>query len=104
MHIFGNRRLEEIGGRAGRRRAQTGVRLVHWTICDEALHLTGFQWYSEASGEVEKKTLQILGVGCDVSSEQSVQGAFDEVVKEFGRVDAVVASAGMLAMSTVLSL
>lgn len=32
-----------------------------------------------------------------------MQGAFDEVVKEFGRVDAVVASAGMLAMITVLS-
>jgi len=72
LHVPGNRRLEEIGGRASRRRD------------------------TEAAGEVEKDTLKILGIGCDVSSEQSVQGAFDEVVKVFGRVDAVVASAGIV--------
>jgi NAD(P)-dependent dehydrogenase (short-subunit alcohol dehydrogenase family) len=38
--------------------------------------------------------LSIIGVECDVSSESSVQKAFAEVIDTFGRIDAVVASAG----------
>ncbi len=36
----------------------------------------------------------IIGIGCDVSSELSVQQAFRRVVDTYGRVDSVVASAG----------
>jgi NAD(P)-dependent dehydrogenase (short-subunit alcohol dehydrogenase family) len=38
--------------------------------------------------------LKIIGLECDVSSEVSVADAFMRTVEEFGRVDAVVASAG----------
>ena len=38
----------------------------------------------------------MIGVGCDVSSELSVQKAFEMVMDNFGRVDSVVASAGEL--------
>jgi len=36
----------------------------------------------------------MIGVECDVASEESVKIAFDQTIKRFGRVDAVVASAG----------
>lgn len=38
----------------------------------------------------------VIGVGCDVSSELSVQRAFEQVMDTFGRLDSVVASAGIV--------
>lgn len=37
---------------------------------------------------------RVIGVGCDVSSELSVQQAFRRVMDQYGRIDSVVASAG----------
>lgn len=60
----------------------------------------------EGNGKHEKGSLKIIGVGCDVSSEVSVQKAFKLATDEFGRIDSVVASAGTfrreLAFSTRL--
>ncbi|KZP12701.1 NAD(P)-binding protein [Athelia psychrophila] len=39
---------------------------------------------------------KIIGVECDVSSERSVQKAYQEVMDTFGRIDSVVASAGIV--------
>ena len=36
----------------------------------------------------------IIGIGCDVSSELSVHQAYRRVMDTYGRVDSVVASAG----------
>ena len=36
----------------------------------------------------------VIGIGCDVSSELSVQQAFRRVMDTYGRIDSVVASAG----------
>ena len=44
---------------------------------------------------MELNPLKVVGLECDVSSEVSVAKAFTRTVEEFGRVDAVVASAGM---------
>jgi len=49
-----------------------------------------------ANSDLELGDIDVLGVECDVSSEQSVQKAFDDVVGRFGRVDSVVASAGIV--------
>jgi NAD(P)-dependent dehydrogenase (short-subunit alcohol dehydrogenase family) len=38
--------------------------------------------------------IKIVGIECDVSSESSVQKAFSKIIEIFGRIDAVVASAG----------
>ncbi|GBE81719.1 D-arabinitol 2-dehydrogenase [ribulose-forming] [Sparassis crispa] len=38
----------------------------------------------------------VMGVGCDVSSELSVQQAFRKVMDTYGRIDSVVASAGIV--------
>lgn len=35
-----------------------------------------------------------VGIGCDVSSELSVQQAYRRVMDRYGRIDSVVASAG----------
>lgn len=43
---------------------------------------------------VDPAGLQLMGIGCDVASEESVVCAFEQVGTKFGRVDAVVASAG----------
>jgi NAD(P)-dependent dehydrogenase (short-subunit alcohol dehydrogenase family) len=40
------------------------------------------------------KDVNLIGVECDVGLETSVQQAFSEVKDTFGRLDAVVASAG----------
>ncbi|CAK5277535.1 unnamed protein product [Mycena citricolor] len=40
--------------------------------------------------------LKMVGIGCDVSSEESVTAAFAEVMTAYGRIDAVVASAGIV--------
>lgn len=45
-------------------------------------------------GEVKEGVLDVMGVACDVSNEDSVKSAFEEVISRFGCVDAVVASAG----------
>ena len=43
---------------------------------------------------IDPKGLELIGVECDVASEESVKNAFDQIRKRFERVDAVVASAG----------
>jgi NAD(P)-dependent dehydrogenase (short-subunit alcohol dehydrogenase family) len=40
--------------------------------------------------------LKFTPVACDVSSEESVQKAFSAVIKEYKKLDAVVASAGIV--------
>lgn len=40
--------------------------------------------------------IKIVGIECDVSSEPSVQNAFSRLIEIFGRIDAVVASAGIV--------
>jgi NAD(P)-dependent dehydrogenase (short-subunit alcohol dehydrogenase family) len=45
---------------------------------------------------MKPEDLNIIGVECDVSSERSVQNAFQHTMDTFGRIDSVVASAGMV--------
>lgn len=47
-----------------------------------------------ASKNLELDGLKVVGLECDVSSEKSVADAFARTLGAFGRVDAVVASAG----------
>lgn len=50
---------------------------------------------------IDPNGLELIGVECDVASEESVKGAFDQTRKRFGRVDAVVASAGAIVIRIV---
>ena len=43
---------------------------------------------------MEPGDYNVIGIGCDVSSELSVQQAYRRVMDTYGRVDSVVASAG----------
>jgi len=47
----------------------------------------------QANGDAKFK---FIGIGCDVSSELDVKKAFARVLETFGRLDAVVASAGVV--------
>jgi len=42
------------------------------------------------------ENLAFIGIACDVSSEQSVQSAFTVIMDKLGKIDAVVASAGIV--------
>ncbi|KAH7889541.1 hypothetical protein F5I97DRAFT_1845057 [Phlebopus sp. FC_14] len=48
------------------------------------------------NSDMNPQDFNVIGVGCDVSSELSVQRAFETVMDTFGRVDSVVASAGIV--------
>lgn len=43
---------------------------------------------------MEPSDYNYIGIGCDVSSELSVQQAYRRVMDRYGRIDSVVASAG----------
>ncbi|GJE87076.1 NAD(P)-binding protein [Phanerochaete sordida] len=45
---------------------------------------------------MDPKDYEIIGIGCDVSSELSVQQAYRRTMDTFGRIDSVVASAGIV--------
>jgi len=46
--------------------------------------------------DLKPEDFNIIGLECDVSSERSVQKAFQQVMDNFGRIDSVVASAGIV--------
>ncbi|KAK7467469.1 hypothetical protein VKT23_004522 [Stygiomarasmius scandens] len=48
------------------------------------------------SSGARREDVNFIGIGCDVSSELSVQKAFSEVMNTYGKVDTVVASAGIV--------
>lgn len=52
-------------------------------------------FWLESNKNINPGEFKFIGLGCDVSSEPDVQNVFAEVMKTFGKVDAVVASAGM---------
>ena len=41
-----------------------------------------------------EEDVKVIGIACDVSSELSVKASFAKIMEMFGRIDAVVASAG----------
>ncbi|KAG6917917.1 hypothetical protein DXG01_000354 [Tephrocybe rancida] len=52
--------------------------------------------YAIASGLGKAEDFNFIGIECDVSSEFSVQQAYAKVMDTFGKVDSVVASAGIV--------
>lgn len=50
--------------------------------------------FEGGDSNVNKDALDVLGLGCDVASEESMKQVFDKVVSRFGSINAVVASAG----------
>ncbi|KAF9566304.1 NAD(P)-binding protein [Agrocybe pediades] len=52
--------------------------------------------YGIAKYNHRAEDVKVHGIGCDVSSETAVQEAFDKIMKAYGRIDVVVASAGIV--------
>lgn len=57
---------------------------------------------SYATSQYNLINTQIIGIECDVSVETSVQNAYEVIIATFGRIDAVVASAGIVHNHTAL--
>jgi len=52
-------------------------------------------WFVE-HGEAQPDEIQAVGFGCDVSNEDSVKHTMQRIVDKFGRIDALVCSAGIV--------
>ncbi|KAF9469235.1 hypothetical protein BDZ94DRAFT_1152482 [Collybia nuda] len=52
--------------------------------------------YARSSSNLNTDNLKFIGVECDVSSELSVQKAYATIMETYGRIDSVVASAGIV--------
>jgi len=48
------------------------------------------------NSDMKPEDFNIIGLECDVSSERSVQKAYQQIMETFGRIDSVVASAGIV--------
>ncbi|KIM79584.1 hypothetical protein PILCRDRAFT_548997 [Piloderma croceum F 1598] len=48
------------------------------------------------NSNMKPEDFNIIGLECDVSSERSVQKAYQQIMDTFGRIDSVVASAGIV--------
>lgn len=53
------------------------------------------KWFVE-HGEAEEGEIQAIGIGCDVSKEDHVTRAMDQIIEKFGRVDVLVTAAGIV--------
>ncbi|CAE6457991.1 unnamed protein product [Rhizoctonia solani] len=53
------------------------------------------EWFVQ-HGDIQRGKVQAIGIGCDVANEDSVKAGFAEVINRFGKVDSVVASAGIV--------
>ncbi|KAJ7864795.1 hypothetical protein B0H14DRAFT_2735537 [Mycena olivaceomarginata] len=52
--------------------------------------------FAQATNSDAADAINIIGIECDVSSERAVQKAYAEIMDTFGRIDSVVASAGIV--------
>lgn len=52
-------------------------------------------WFVKHGG-AKKGEVKAIGLGCDVSNEDSVKNAMQNVVNEFGHIDVLVNSAGIV--------
>ncbi|KAJ7172063.1 NAD-P-binding protein [Mycena filopes] len=59
-----------------------------------AAELTAFA--QETNSDIDPEAVKIIGLQCDVSSELSVQKAYTDIMATYGRIDSVVASAGIV--------
>lgn len=55
----------------------------------------------KVAGEIAAAGGQSLSVGCDVTQRSSVEGALEQVEKNFGRLDTIVNNAGAVVVATV---
>lgn len=53
------------------------------------------QWFTEHGG-AKKGEVQAIGLGCDVSNEDAVKKAMQQVVDRFGKIDVLVTAAGIV--------
>lgn len=53
------------------------------------------EWFVKHGG-AKKGEIKAIGIGCDVSNEESVKNAMQNVVDEFGHIDVLVNSAGIV--------
>ncbi|SPE59765.1 Sorbitol-6-phosphate 2-dehydrogenase [Verrucomicrobia bacterium] len=78
-----------LGQAVSERLAQEGCGVLIGDVNEAGVHAT-------AAGIGQKTGQQVLGMRVDVTQEGQVQALFERAVREFGRVDVVVANAAIL--------
>ncbi|TEB36435.1 NAD-P-binding protein [Coprinellus micaceus] len=74
----------------------TSLALLDLRAADLDLAVTELLAFHSAIHEGKLDELKVIGIECNVTSEENVIAAMDKVVGELGRVDVVVASAGIV--------
>lgn len=82
-----------IGAEAARAYAQAGA--------DVALLARRLDKLKDVAAEIEKSGRRALAVQCDVTQEEAVKKAVDEVISYFGKIDILFNNAGMATGGTV---
>lgn len=85
-----------IGFACARRFVEEGARVVLSDVEDEA--------GEKSAATLDKTGQSALYVHCDVSKRQEVESLFRQAVERFGRVDAVIANAGIVHIADILEL
>ncbi|MXZ81723.1 MAG: SDR family oxidoreductase [Gammaproteobacteria bacterium] len=85
-----------IGYACAKRFVEEGARVVLSDIEDEA--------GERGAATLDKTGQNTLYVHCDVSKRQDVESLFRQTVERFGRVDAVIANAGIVHIADILEL
>ncbi len=62
---------------------------------DVALFARRKEKLEAVAGELRQKGVRALAIQCDVTSEESVKAAVEEVIREFGRIDILLNNAGV---------
>ncbi|KAF8798123.1 NAD(P)-binding protein [Phlegmacium glaucopus] len=78
----------------------TFIAIIDLKLSDSTLAAEELTSY--ATSQCNLKNVHIIGIECDVSVEASVQNAYETIIATFGRIDVVVASAGVVHNHTAL--
>jgi len=62
--------------------------------CDKAAKEIS-DWFVE-NGQAKPGEIETIGLACDVSDESAVKAAIDAIVEKFGKIDTIVANAGIV--------
>ncbi|PFG05013.1 3-hydroxybutyrate dehydrogenase [Bacillus sp. es.034] len=91
--VFITGAAQGIGYQIGREFAAAGAKVVLTDLKEEAV--------GEASESLKAEGYEVLGLGCDVTSESELKEAIGKTVEHFGKLDVLINNAGLQHVSHI---
>ncbi|UXH43787.1 3-hydroxybutyrate dehydrogenase [Rossellomorea vietnamensis] len=91
--VFITGAAQGIGYQIGREFAAAGAKVVLTDLKEDAV--------GEASESLKAEGYEVLGLGCDVTSETELKEAIEKTVDHFGRLDVLINNAGLQHVSHI---